>query len=253
MPDSCGVADRGRGAGLGHADHQVGVDRAARGPAGGRSRRGSRAPTGRRSCCPAGPGRRTRRRSPWASGWRTGCERTPSASMASSSPGSMSRTNEAPTMSSAAVSEATTQPRSSRPSDQRPHAVRVAGRVQGVLVHEHQAERAAHRRQQLQRGLLQRWSRRHRGPAARRGCRSRWSPRRAALAISPASRARRGQLGGVDQVAVVAERDAGAGRGVAEHRLGVLPGGGAGGRVAAVADGDVARAWRPASARRRPG
>src|SRR4249919_2878565 len=44
-------------------------------------------------------------------------DRTPSASMASSSPGSMSRTNDAPTMSSAAVSDATTQPRSSRPSD----------------------------------------------------------------------------------------------------------------------------------------
>ena len=40
----------------------------------------------------------------------------PSASMASSSPGSTSRTNDAPTMSSAAVSLATTQPRSSRPS-----------------------------------------------------------------------------------------------------------------------------------------
>ena len=49
-----------------------------------------------------------------------------------------------------------------------------------------------------------------------------------------------GEFGGVDQVAVVPERDAGARRGVAEHRLGVLPGGGAGGGVAAVADGDVA-------------
>ncbi|CPB98764.1 Uncharacterised protein [Mycobacterium tuberculosis] len=44
-------------------------------------------------------------------------DRTPSASIASNSPGSISRTNEAPTMSSAAVSEATTQPRSKRPSD----------------------------------------------------------------------------------------------------------------------------------------
>ncbi len=40
----------------------------------------------------------------------------PAASMASSSPGSTSRTMVAPTMSSAAVSLATTQPRSSRPS-----------------------------------------------------------------------------------------------------------------------------------------
>jgi hypothetical protein len=36
--------------------------------------------------------------------------------MAISSPGSISRTKDAPTMSSAAVSLATTQPRSSRPS-----------------------------------------------------------------------------------------------------------------------------------------
>ena len=54
---------------------------------------------------------------PFGSGFANRVERTPSASMASSSPGSMSRTNDAPTMSSAAVSEATTQPRSSRPSD----------------------------------------------------------------------------------------------------------------------------------------
>ena len=42
--------------------------------------------------------------------------RMPSASMASSSPGSTSRTKDAPTMSSAAVSLAITQPRSRRPS-----------------------------------------------------------------------------------------------------------------------------------------
>ena len=49
-----------------------------------------------------------------------------------------------------------------------------------------------------------------------------------------------GQVGGVDQVAVVAQCDAGACGGVAEHRLGVLPRGGAAGGVPAVADGDVA-------------
>ncbi|WP_242473639.1 hypothetical protein [Blastococcus sp. TML/M2B] len=42
--------------------------------------------------------------------------RSPFSSIAMSSPGSTSRTTEAPTMSSAAVSLATTQPRSSRPS-----------------------------------------------------------------------------------------------------------------------------------------
>ena len=48
-----------------------------------------------------------------------------------------------------------------------------------------------------------------------------------------------GELGGVDQVAVVAERDRTVGGG-AERRLGVLPHGGAGGRVAGVTDGDMA-------------
>ena len=54
---------------------------------------------------------------PFGEGGANRLERTPSASMASSSPGSISRTKEAPTMSSAAVSDATTQPRSSRPND----------------------------------------------------------------------------------------------------------------------------------------
>ena len=49
------------------------------------------------------------------------------------------------------------------------------------------------------------------------------------------------QLEGVGQVAVVAQGDA-AGRGRAEGRLGVLPDARAGGRVAAVADRQVARA-----------
>ncbi len=50
-----------------------------------------------------------------------------------------------------------------------------------------------------------------------------------------------GELGGVDQVPVVPQRNPGAGRGVPEDRLRVFPGGVAGGRVAAVADSDVAR------------
>ena len=47
-----------------------------------------------------------------------------------------------------------------------------------------------------------------------------------------------GELGGVDQVAVVAERDLVAG-GLAGDGLGVLPGAGAGGAVAGVPDGEV--------------
>ena len=57
---------------------------------------------------------------------------------------------------------------------------------------------------------------------------------------TPASAALRGELGGVDQVAVVAQRQAGAGLGGAERRLGVLPRGGAGRGVPGVADGEVA-------------
>ena len=48
------------------------------------------------------------------------------------------------------------------------------------------------------------------------------------------------KFGGVDEVSVVAEGYAGTRGGVAEHRLRVLPRGGARGGVAAVPDGDVA-------------
>ena len=66
------VADRGRDTGLRNADHQVGVDRPSPGPACGRCRRASCAPTGLRSCCRAAPGTRTRIRSPSATAGRTG-------------------------------------------------------------------------------------------------------------------------------------------------------------------------------------
>ena len=57
----------------------------------------------------------------------------------------------------------------------------------------------------------------------------------------PRQHARRvGQRRGVGQVAVVAEGEVDA-AGLAEHGLGVAPGAGAGGRVAGVADGEVAR------------
>ncbi len=55
-------------------------------------------------------------RQPFGWGAANRSDRRPSASIASSSPGSISRTTDAPTMSSAAVSLATTQPRSNRPN-----------------------------------------------------------------------------------------------------------------------------------------
>jgi hypothetical protein len=119
---------------------------------------------------------------------------------------------------------------------QRAHAVAVAGRVERVLVHEHQRERAGERRQHLHRGGLDRQVRvrgEQTGDQVRVGG-------RAADVGDPEPRCLLGQLGGVDEVAVVAERDARPGPVGPEGGLRVLPGGGSGGRVAAVADGDVA-------------
>ena len=61
----------------------------------------------------------------------TACtERRPSSSTTTSSPGATSRSKSAPTRSSAHVSDATTHSPSSRPSDERPEAERVAEREQ---------------------------------------------------------------------------------------------------------------------------
>ena len=110
-----GVADRGGRAGLGRRDDQVGLDRVLAGERAAHLDPGRVHDRGRRWWCRGGRGRRTRRRSPCGSASANRCVRRPSSSMAMSSPGSISRTNEAPTMSSAAVSQATTQPRSRRP------------------------------------------------------------------------------------------------------------------------------------------
>ena len=156
MPDCLGVADRGRRARLGHRDHQVGLDRVLARPAGGRSRPGRRGRCGRRSWCPGGPGRRTRTGSPWASGAANRAERSPCSSIAISSPGSTSRTNaRADDVQRRRL--AGDHPAALQPAEhQRAYAVRVAGRVQRVLVHEDEAERAAQRRQHLERGGLDR-------------------------------------------------------------------------------------------------
>ena len=66
------VADRGRGAGFRDADHQVGVDGPFAGEPAADVDAGLVHRAARRSCCPAGPGRRTRTRSPSGWGWRSG-------------------------------------------------------------------------------------------------------------------------------------------------------------------------------------
>ena len=72
---------------------------------------------------------------PFGSGAAHICERRPSSSIARNSPGSTSRTNAAPTISSAADSDATTQPRSSFPitSGLTPWRSRAAYRVRSSI------------------------------------------------------------------------------------------------------------------------
>ena len=123
---------------------------------------------------------------------------------------------------------------------QRPYAVRVARGVQGVLVHERQTERTAHCRQQFQRRLFQAGVGRTVGQQCAQhvgvgGGRTR-NPGAAKSGVTRTG----DQLGAVDQIAVVSQRNPSAGRCVAEHRLRVLPSGLAGGGVSAVPDGDVA-------------
>ena len=168
---------------------------------------------------------------------------TPRSSMATSSPGSISLTIVAPTMSSAAVSLATTQPRGKPAEHQRTEALGVAGRVQGAGVHEDKGEcSAAH-------GA----ARPSRSPRCWPAVRSAW-PAGAARPeansevstsvsgvpqVTRAPGRHRGQFAGADEVAVVAERKAG-GRSRAERGLGVLPDRCAGRGVPAVPDRDIA-------------
>src|SRR6185437_1340199 len=95
---------------------------------------------------------------------------------------------------------------------QRPHPVRVPARIQRVFIHERQAERAAHGGQQLQRGLLQGGIGRTVGQQRAQdvgvsGGRGRAAPGNQARIARTG-----GEFGGVDQVPVVPQRDAGAGR-----------------------------------------
>ena len=192
-------------------------------------------------------------------------------------------------MSRAAVSEAMTQPRSRRPRTHGPtvaqtpehqgaHPVRVAGGVEGALVHEDQGEGAAQHGQDAtgrlgdgERGRARRLDRigleveirvgigggvadervvtRRQAPALGdeiHECGDNGGIRRgpaAALSgevLAGGGAHRRHELAGVGEVTVVGQGQGGAGDG-AEHGLSVLPGGGPGGGVADVPDGEVPR------------
>ena len=158
--------------------------------------------------------------------------------MVISSPGSTSRTNDAPTMSSAAVSLATTQPRARRPSTsgRKPCGSRAAYRVCSSMNTSEYAPRTSGSVASTLSSTL----------AIRGSANSAVStsvsdggplPGPAARAIRAAGDG--GQFQGVDQVPVVPQRQAGR-RGGPERRLRVLPDRRAAGGVPAVADRDVA-------------
>ena len=158
--------------------------------------------------------------------------------MATNSPGSISRTYEAPTMSSAAVSLATTQPRSRRPSTsgRMPCGSRAAYNVDSSEKISEKAPRSCS--QHIDGGLLQ-----------------------SGVGVGAEQSSDQGRVGGVavtkfadlgadlladqleqlrcvGEVAVVGQGN-GAHRGGTEGRLGVLPAAAAGGRVTGMSDGDI--------------
>ena len=177
----------------------------------------------------AAPGRRTRRCRAALRGLsanRTEC--SPRSSIRISSPGSTSRTGTAPTMSRPQVSEATQNPLGRLPIDERPHAERIPGRVDAPLVHHHEAERALELRQDVAAPPP-----RGRPPAIVAG--SMVATRSVSVVAAPRPPTRSCEVARVHQVAVVAERDRVRAVGL-EHRLGVVPRGGAGRGVAGVPD-----------------
>ena len=149
-------------------------------------------------------------------------------------------------MSSAAVSEARIQPPVSSPhssgaspgdrepaEDERPEPVRVADADHPLLVEDDEAVGAADPRQDLAQrvdGVRRRLVGEERGQQLRVGARGEPAP--AALELVE-------QLAGVDEVAVVADRERPP-RAEPQRRLGVLPDRRAGGRVAAVRDRELA-------------
>ncbi len=129
--------------------------------------------------------------------------------------------------------------------DERPEAVRVADADDPPLVEDHEAVGAADPGQDAE----ERLDRVGAGSSASSAVRSSVSVEAGRRARPPRELAE--QLAGVDEVAVVADRDRPA-RPEPERRLGVLPDRRAGRRVAAVGDREVARAGSAGAARRGP-
>ena len=159
-----------------------------------------------------------------------------------SSPGRISRSKRAPIRSSAHVSEATTGSSPSRPSTSGRKPCAVAEREQ-------RARRRGRRSTRRPRAAPS-------SPAiASASGRSSFAISAATISLSEVDAKRVAELGaqlvGVDQVAVVAERDR-ARAAVVEQRLRVRPRVRAGGRVARVADRELAAQARQASSRRTP-
>jgi len=122
---------------------------------------------------------------------------------------------------------------------QGPDAVRVAGGVERVLVHEDQGERAAQPGQDLLRRGLERvvgvpGEQRREDRGVRGAALGEFAPLHGAVALLDQA----DEVGSVGEVAVVRQRDR-AGRRRPERGLGVVPGAGAGGGVARVPDGEV--------------
>ena len=128
--------------------------------------------------------------------------------------------------------------------DQRPDALRVAGGVQGVLVHPDEGERALELGQHLEGAQLEGGvgvvgqQRRHQAGVVGRRLRL-LAVQLELVGRTGQVRDHLGQLMGVDQVAVVAQGDRAQRCGL-EGRLGVLPGAGTGRGVARVPDRQVA-------------
>ena len=170
---------------------------------------------------------------------------TPWSLITTISPGSTSRTKSAPTMSSAQVSLASTQPPvpsvADAAEDQRPHAERVAHAHQRLVGQRDQRIGADHLLQRIDQPVD------HGGIQADRDQVDEHLGVGGGLEQAAAAHQRPAQHVGVGQVAVVRDREA-AELEIGIQRLDVAQDRVAGGGVAVVADGDIGRAAMPSPA-----